>query len=263
MADGTHIELGHAMITMVEPTKDPERLAEYNRWYEHDHAYSGVMVGPWAFSYGRFVATRPLKDMRYATESTVADPLDKGSFIAFYFYLKDKADEHFVWSFPETQALGAAGRMNGDREHVSTCLYDFVGSVNRPAWPVPAELSMDHRYDGLVAVWIDRTEGTDINALSTWLLEEGLPTVVAEGSSVGQALVFSPRDFPGVPNTGIGVGDKLLVAFLLQADPREVWDDSFAGFGDTVAKSGLGTVGFAGPFIPVIVGTPAYLDELW
>ena len=50
MADGTHVELGHAMITLVEPTTDPERLAEYNRGYEHDHAYSGVMVGPWAFS---------------------------------------------------------------------------------------------------------------------------------------------------------------------------------------------------------------------
>ena len=58
MADGTHVDLGQAMITMVEPTSDPDRLREYNRWYEHDHCYSGVMVGPWAFSYGRFVATR-------------------------------------------------------------------------------------------------------------------------------------------------------------------------------------------------------------
>src|SRR5689334_23938404 len=60
MADGTHIDLGHAMITMVEPTRDPERLREYNRWYEHDHAYSGVLVGPRAFSFGRFVATKDL-----------------------------------------------------------------------------------------------------------------------------------------------------------------------------------------------------------
>jgi hypothetical protein len=27
--------------------------------------------------------------------------------------------------------------MNPDREHVSTSLYDFRGSVNRPGWPVP------------------------------------------------------------------------------------------------------------------------------
>jgi hypothetical protein len=109
MTDGTHVDLGHAMITMVEPTNDPARLAEYNRWYEHDHAYSGVMVGPWAFSYGRWVATRALKDLRYPTPSTVADPVDTGSFIAFYWYIKDKVDEHFAWSFPQTAWLNGRG----------------------------------------------------------------------------------------------------------------------------------------------------------
>ena len=43
---GTQIELGHAMVTMIEPTNDPAALAEYNRWYEFDHSYSGVMIGP-------------------------------------------------------------------------------------------------------------------------------------------------------------------------------------------------------------------------
>jgi hypothetical protein len=263
MAAGTHVELGHAMITMVEPTTDPERLAEYNRWYEHDHAYSGVLVGPWAFSYGRWVATRELKDLRYPDPSTVADPTEAGSFIAFYWYIKDRVDEHFAWSFPQTAWLGEQGRMNADRTHVSTSLYDFRGAVNRPAWPVPPEISLDHRYDGLVVLWIDRAPDADLAALERWLLEEGLPAVVAEGTSVGQALVFSPRDFPGAPNTGVGVGDKLLVAFFLQTDPRDVWDASFAPFGAAVEKSKLGTVGLAAPFLPVIPGTPAYLDELW
>jgi hypothetical protein len=263
MADGTHVDLGHAMITMVEPTNDPVRLREYNRWYEHDHALSGVMVGPWAFSYGRFVATRPLKDLRYPNPSTVADPTDTGSFIAFYWYLDGKADEHFAWSFPETKRLGEQGRMNGDRTHISTSLYDFRGSVNRPGWPVPPEISLDHRYDGLVAVWVDRAPDASLEDLERWLLEEGLPNVVAEGTPVAQALVFSPRDFPGVPDSGVAVGEKLLVAFFLQSDPREVWDASFAGFGDAVAKSGVGTVGLAAPFIPVVPGTHTYLDELW
>jgi hypothetical protein len=34
---GTHIDLGQAMIVMIEPDRDPERLAEWNRWYEHGH----------------------------------------------------------------------------------------------------------------------------------------------------------------------------------------------------------------------------------
>jgi hypothetical protein len=263
MTDGTHIELGHAMITMVEPTRDAARLREYNRWYEHDHAYSGVMVGPWAFSFGRFVATRPLKELRYPSPSTVADPIDNGSFIAFYWYLKDKVDEHFAWSFPQTQWLNEQGRMNADRDHVSTSLYDFVGSVNRPGWTVPAEVSLDHRYDGVVVAWVDRAADGDVGDLQQWLLTDGLPSVVSEGSPVAQALVFSPRDFPGVPGTGVGVGEKLCVAFFLQDDPRESWDAQFRKLGDAIAASCLGTVGLVAPFIPVVPGTDTYLDELW
>ena len=37
------IELGTLLFTMVEPTKGHE--VEYNRWYERDHFYGGVLVG--------------------------------------------------------------------------------------------------------------------------------------------------------------------------------------------------------------------------
>src|SRR4051794_27201146 len=66
----SHIELGHALITMVEPHR--ESVVAYNRWYEHDHALSGVMTGPGAFSYRRFVATRELKERRFPEDSPIA-----------------------------------------------------------------------------------------------------------------------------------------------------------------------------------------------
>ena len=50
------IKLGTLLFTMVEPEKGRE--VEYNRWYEHDHFYSGCMVGEWQFAGDRFVATR-------------------------------------------------------------------------------------------------------------------------------------------------------------------------------------------------------------
>ena len=31
-----HIELGHALITMIEP--EPATVSDYNRWYEHCHS---------------------------------------------------------------------------------------------------------------------------------------------------------------------------------------------------------------------------------
>jgi hypothetical protein len=261
MADGTHVDLGHAMITMVEPTHDPARLREYNRWYEHDHAYSGVMLGPWAFSYRRFVATAPLKQLRYPDPSTIADPVTTGSFIAFYWYLAGKIEEHFAWSFPQTKWLTEEGRMNGDREHVSTSLYDFRGAVNRPGWPVPAELALDHPYAGLVVAWLDRAGDASADDLVRWVLDDWAPAIVAEGSPVGQALAFAPRDFPGAPGTGVGVGEKALVAFFLQCDPRDDWD-RFAGLTPGVAAGGVASVGLVAPFLPVIPGTETYLDEL-
>ena len=131
MTIGTHVDLGQAMIVMIEPDRDPERLAEYNRWYEHDHVYSGVVAGPGAFSYSRFVATRELKDLRYPDSSAIAQPVDKGSYLSFFYLLAGQVDEHYAWSFPESARLNEQGRMNGDRELVSLSLYDFLGSVNR------------------------------------------------------------------------------------------------------------------------------------
>ncbi|MFA5883391.1 MAG: hypothetical protein WDA60_06035 [Acidimicrobiia bacterium] len=263
MADGTHIDLGHAMITMIEPTRDPERLAEYNRWYEHDHAYSGVMVGPWAFSFRRWVATRDLKALRSPDPSTVAKPVDQGSYLALYWYLKDRVDEHFAWSFPQTQWLGEQGRMNPDREHISTSLYDFTGSANRPGWPVPAEIALDHPYGGLVVTWLDRAPDADTEAVAAWVLDDWAPGALADGSPLAQALAFAPRDFPGVPGTGDGVDEKVLVAWFTSADPRGDWPAIERALSAPVAASGVATLGLLAPFIPVIPGTPTYADQLW
>ena len=53
------IKLGTVLFTMVEPEQGHE--VEYNRWYEHDHFYSGCMVGAWQFAGDRFVATKRMK----------------------------------------------------------------------------------------------------------------------------------------------------------------------------------------------------------
>lgn len=262
MPAGTQIDLGHAMITMVEPTRDREALAEYNRWYDHDHAYSGVMVGPWAFAFQRWVATRALKDLRFPSTSPIASPVDQGSFIAAYFMLANRAADHFAWSFEQTAWLNEQGRMNPDREHISTSLYDFTGSVNRDGWPVPAEVALDHPYQGLAALWIDRTDDAEHGDLDRWLRAEALPNLI-EGSAVAQALVFAPCDFPGVAGSGIAVGDRVCVLAFLQGDPHDVFVPTFEGLPDLLTDSGLGTLALAAPFIPVLPGTETYLDELW
>ena len=258
---GTQNELGHAMVTMIEPTHDPAELAEYNRWYEFDHAYSGVMIGPGAFAFRRWVATRALKDLRYPNPSTVAEPVDMGSFIAAYWFLDGSVEEHFQWSFAAMPGLVAAGRMNPNRTHVSTSLYDLCHVVNRAGWPVAGQIALDHPYQGMVAMWTDRADDASLDALAEWIGGTLAPKVLA--GPVAQAITFAPRDMPGVPNSGVGVGTRLLTMFFVQADPREAWAAHFTGLDDAVKGSGLGTVGLVAPFIPVIPGTNTYLDELW
>ena len=44
--------------------------------------------------------------------------------------------------------------------------------------------------------------------------------------------------------------------------PTGVWD-RFHAYADGLAASGKGTVSFAAPFVPTIVGTDTYTDQLW
>ena len=101
----SHIELGHSMITFVEPHR--EQTAEYNRWYEHDHAYAAVTAAPGCFAYRRFVATKPLKSLRYPDPSAVAQPVGKGSYISLFWFEKDRVGEVFDYSFGVTPSLAA------------------------------------------------------------------------------------------------------------------------------------------------------------
>lgn len=67
LAVGSQIQLGHSMITFIEPHRS-EGLHEHNRWYEHDHAYAAMTAAPGCFAYRRYVATRRLKDLRFPAD---------------------------------------------------------------------------------------------------------------------------------------------------------------------------------------------------
>ena len=52
------VRVGMMLYTLVEP--HPGRHRAYNRWYERDHFYSGVMTLPGSLSGQRWVATPEL-----------------------------------------------------------------------------------------------------------------------------------------------------------------------------------------------------------
>jgi len=256
-----HIELGHSMITFVEPHR--EQLAEYNRWYEHDHAYAAVTSAPGCFAYRRFVATRPLKALRYPNPSAVADPVDKGSYVSLFWFERDRVGEVFDYSFGVTPSLASAGRMNNDRDHVSTGVYEYLGCTGRGPSPVPAEIALDHPWAGMVAVWVRPTAGTAVADLASWSRQELDRGISAGRGPVGQGLDVAQCDFPNGMPALTGRVDELVRCYFLDVDPRQAWAEVFAGLGQAVDAGGRGRVELVAPFIPTVPGTNRYQDELW
>ena len=266
----THLELGQVLIAIAEPHR--ETLDDYHRWFERDHMYSAVLIGPGAFAADRFVAPRALKDLRYPADGEVFPRVREGTFVALYFIAAGMAEEHFAWSFEQSARLGRQGRNNPNRDLTLTWLCDYRGAVARDPASVPPEIALDARYDGLVMVWIDRDDDSSQAELLRWLQEEALPRRLA-ASGADQVLLFTPRDFPtpdpDVPLTpgavakNPRVGSGILLLYFLNGDPRSTWEAYFAGLSDAVAKGGLGRTALVAPFVPTERGKRARGEELW
>jgi hypothetical protein len=265
-----HVGLGHLLIAIAEPHQ--KGLDAYHRWFERDHMYSAVMIGPGAFAAERYVATRPLKALRYPAEGDVFPSLDVGSFVALYYLAEGSAEEHFAWSFPQSARLGASGRSNPDRDLVLTWLCDYRSRVARDARSVPPEIALDHRYEGLVMVWVEAALPESMEDLESWLIHQHLPSMLAD-SPIDQVLIFAPRDFPeaaeGIDLTPGAVapnpwkGRGLLLLYFLEASPLHGWDSLFAGLGEVLERGGLGRAALVAPFVPTDRGRTTHLEEIW
>lgn len=262
-----HIELGHALITMIEPNRDSVR--QYNRWYEHDHFLSGVLTGPGVFAGRRFVATRDLKQLRWPAESPIARPVEDGSFITVYWIEHGQLAAHCDWGFPEAARLAAAGRMNTDRHHVSTSYYDLAGHTPRDTRPVPVELALHHPYDGLVMIWTT-TQEADQEPRAAGLRAHLTDT----GSPISRVVSFRPitlpEPLPAMPGViiddsasrAIDDHDVLAHCCFIDGDVAADWPTTSGLIEKAVAHAGLDAL-LVAPFIPTVPGTDRYLDELW
>ena len=252
---GGEIRLGSALFTLVEP--HPGHEVAYNRWYERDHFYAGCLVGPWLFAGRRWVATRDLKDLRFGEEPDVFGDLRRGSYLALYWVIEGKHDEHFDWALDQVRWLHANGRMFEHRDHVHTLLYGYDWSSDPAARGVPPELALDHPFAGLTVTMVERAEGLGSDDVRSWWAGAG-------GSAL--SLAFTPIPLPpGAPVTQPGL-DRLERRTLLLGftpdTPSAGWRDHRAACG-SATSSGIGRVVWSAPFVPTVPGTDAYTAELW
>lgn len=257
------IKLGSILFTMVEPWEGHE--VEYNRWYERDHFYAGCMISAYNFAGRRFVATKPYKQMRYPKDSPITPDPMVGSYLALYWILAGHHDEWNRWAVDQVNWLHANGRMFPERDHIHTLVYDYEWSVQRDPDGVSIELALDHNFAGLAVVVGEVAEGTERDEVAGWYREEHLPGALA-GTPVTLCASFAPlpllADAPGdVPRTE-GADRRFVHLYFLDADPAECWGSSFADHGALLDKTGLGRVIWASPFIPTVVGTDLYTDQL-
>ena len=258
------IELGTLLYTMVEPHKGHE--VEYNRWYEHDHFYSGCMVGADTFAGDRFVATKRLKDLRYPAVSPMTPDPQIGSYLAIYWVLKGHHDEWNRWSVDNVLQLHKQGRMFAHRDHIHTVLYEHQWSVQSGAHSTSIELALDRNYAGLVVNVGELADGATFDDLRRFT--DGW-AATAFGTSWGPDLIGASRPLPLLDDAPADVprvanADRRFVQLhFLDHDPAEGWAEGYAKIGEAIDASGLATHVWTSPFLNTVFGTDEYTDQLW
>jgi hypothetical protein len=259
------VELGHAIFALHDPHEGHE--VAFNRWYERDHMYAGAVMAPWTIAGFRYVATGALKDLRYPVDGPFGGPSTRGTFLAVYWIQQGRLDDQQQWVAEETSKLSRdPSRLFEHRDAVSVTTYDYLGGVMRDADGVPPELALDRRYPALVWTVLERTPETSLDDLVRWLLDDHTPKAT-EGTLTAMVLAFTPRPkaswWPAAAPEVPGVGDRIMLAHFLDADPKRVWSPQFANLGREIDRSGRARTLLVAPFVATVPGTDKYCDELW
>jgi hypothetical protein len=243
---GGEVRLGSMLFTLVEPHRGHE--VAYNRWYERDHFYAGCMVGPWLFAGRRFVATNELKELRFGSAPDLFGGRALGSYLAIYWILEGRHDQHVDWALRQVQWLH--GRMFAERDHVHTFMYALAWTSGLG---VPAELALDHPFGGLTATVVQLYNGVTVDDLSAW----------AKRLRPELELGFTPIPLPAdAPVTQQRVEGHVLNLSFTTASPATWWDEQHTA-AEQLERDGIGTMLWTAPFIPTISGTDTYTDQLW
>jgi hypothetical protein len=250
---GGEVRLGSMLFTLVEPHRGHE--VAYNRWYETDHFYAGCMVGPWLFAGRRWVATAPLKDLRFGTDVDRFGGAARGSYVAVYWILEGRHDDHVDWALRQVRWLHANGRMFAERDHVHTLMYRHEWTSRTST--VPAELALDHPFGGMTATLVRPAAGVTAAELGRFVGERFTPEL-----EVGFSPIPLDPDAPVAQQGLEGIEGCLLNLSFTTSSPAAWWPEQRAA-ADRLAAEGLGQLLWTAPFVPTVPGTDTYTDQLW
>ena len=173
-----------------------------------------------------------------------------GSYLGVYYVLDGHHEEWNRWAVDQVNTLHAAGRMFEHRDHIHTGLYRFEWEYRRDEDGVPAELTLDHRFAGLVSVFVDAAEGQGAADVARFYREDLLPRLLP-GTPVATALGFSPLplldDAPGDVPRAESSQERTLILFFVDEHPAASWPELLRRSGSSARAVGRrpGVVGVA------------------
>ncbi|THW94079.1 hypothetical protein D6D17_08186 [Aureobasidium pullulans] len=261
------VHIGAAWISMIEPSPGHER--SFNRWYANDHFYSGGMCLPGIFAGRRWVATKALRQLRYANTE---DMRDYGCYLHTNLFAAHLVDEVNTALSKTLQELGGEGRMYEyeiPRRHIYTAITPYQGVVySYSAAEGPLDIhALDYPFKGVVLEIIDARSVETRPQLIGWLKETFVPLKINQSPAMTMCLIFTHADLPEMiksPRLPVKLesGDqRIVLLWFLEKEPRECWT-GFEGHAGLVDESDLGDVVLVAPFMPTVPGTDRYVDEL-
>jgi hypothetical protein len=263
-AGPVEVRLGNILVSLLDPERGRE--AEFHRWYERDHFYSGCMAGPNFFAGRRFVATRALKNERLPEHDSLLEDVRDGSYLALYWILAGHEEESVRWAVDRVQSLIAHDRMMAGRRPVHAGFYNWCFTTERDADGVPLELCLDHPFEGVGLSMLRAPSEAARAELLEALESRLLPTSLA-GSAISLCAALTPTPLPDdAPSYVERPGDldrRVLLVSFYSGSPIGTMREWTRGLVEAVEREGLGSLELAAPFIPTIAGTDRYADELW
>ncbi|HEX4244122.1 MAG TPA: hypothetical protein VHY77_01030, partial [Acidimicrobiales bacterium] len=94
------------------------------------------------------------------------------------------------------------------------------------------------------------------------LLAHDGPDAIASWTLNEQFRSANRREAPMALGTTGGDENRILQLCFLAVDPAQCWD-AFRKYADDIDAGGRGRVTFAAPFLPTVIGTDTYVDEIW
>jgi hypothetical protein len=244
------IELGHALVALIQPHAGHERA--FHRWYERDHIYTLGASAPGTLAAALWVAPQALRERRLpAGPNAITGAPDRGTHLSTFWIQRGMLEAQQAWVTERMERQREGGLLFPHRDHLYTQRYDVRACVRRDPDGVPPELALHHGYPGIVATWVATAPGQTLSELDAALCDAALPRWLA-GSPIALAIVLEllpkpaswPADIPEPP----GLGERLLVLQLLDRPPREIWHDTLAAQAEAFAAAGAGELLLSAPF---------------